>query len=264
MVIICFRGLLLISPLSITLASTIFFPPLTVLLINSFGILISATLIYKFSEFLGFDEYFAQKYQKRIAPIKNGLDRKEVPIIAAWSFLPFFPTDLIIYVSATLKVSLWKCLVGVFVGTAIINAILIYSLNFFLPYNDIAAFNTPPQALTTNTVSITSTSTTNTPVDANALVNTQTASPSTLITKTPPENINQLTPPLADARARVTKKSFGIKISPTDSPVQPEKFSGYHTGVDFETWPSEADQDVVVSALCSGPLILKKYSRNVI
>jgi len=34
--------------------------------------------------------------------------------------------------------------------------------------------------------------------------------------------------------ARITKKPFGVYITPETSPVQPEKFTGYHTGVDVE------------------------------
>lgn len=134
--IICLRGLLFISPLSIALASSVLFSPLTVLLINSLGILVSSALIYKFSQFLGLDEYFEKKYKNQITKIKKGLHKKEVPIIIAWSFLPLVPTDLITYISATLKISIWKCLLGIFIGTALINAIFIYSLNFFLPNAD--------------------------------------------------------------------------------------------------------------------------------
>jgi len=89
----------------------------------------------------------------------------------------------------------------------------------------------------------------------------------------PPENSNHFLPavnqpptdkpkiitePISQALERVTKKPFGIKISPTDSPVSPERFSGYHTGVDFETFVSEQGFDVPIYAICSGPLVLKK------
>jgi len=67
-------------------------------------------------------------------------------------------------------------------------------------------------------------------------------------------------PPLSLALERVTKKPFGIKVSPGNSPVSPEKFSGYHTGVDFEILPGEENVDVSVSAVCSGPLVLRKYA----
>jgi hypothetical protein len=64
--------------------------------------------------------------------------------------------------------------------------------------------------------------------------------------------------PINEALTRVTKKPFGIYVSPKDSPVSPERFTGYHTGVDFETMPQEQDIDVPVYAICAGPLILKK------
>lgn len=76
--------------------------------------------------------------------------------------------------------------------------------------------------------------------------------------KSQPENA--ITPPINDALSRITKKPFGIKISPTNSPVSPEKFSGFHTGVDFETPPDEPNVDVPIFAVCNGPLLLKKWA----
>lgn len=67
-----------------------------------------------------------------------------------------------------------------------------------------------------------------------------------------------LSPPLPEPAARITKKPFGLKVSPQNSPVSPERFSGYHTGTDFETFPDEQDKDVAVSAVCSGPLLEKR------
>ncbi len=66
--------------------------------------------------------------------------------------------------------------------------------------------------------------------------------------------------PLTRALERITKKPFGLKISPHDSPVSPERFAGYHTGVDFETFVSEQNEEVKVQAVCAGPIILKKYA----
>ncbi|MEK7138257.1 MAG: M23 family metallopeptidase [Patescibacteria group bacterium] len=60
--------------------------------------------------------------------------------------------------------------------------------------------------------------------------------------------------------SRVTKKPFGLYATPDNSPVQPEKFTGYHTGVDFETTPAEANIAIPVPALCDGKLLLKKYT----
>ena len=66
--------------------------------------------------------------------------------------------------------------------------------------------------------------------------------------------------PLPDSKVRVTKKPFGIFITPQNSPVQPERFSGYHTGTDFETYPSEQNSDVSILAVCSGKMLEKKYA----
>jgi len=66
------------------------------------------------------------------------------------------------------------------------------------------------------------------------------------------QNIKTFAFPLPQGRARITKKSFGIFITPATSPVQPERFTGYHTGTDFETFPDEQNTDVQVSAVCEG------------
>ena len=64
--------------------------------------------------------------------------------------------------------------------------------------------------------------------------------------------------PLDRANERVTKKPFGIYINSKNSPVQPERFSGFHTGTDFEIFPEELNSPVEVRAVCDGELILKK------
>src|SRR3989344_6907506 len=40
--------------------------------------------------------------------------------------------------------------------------------------------------------------------------------------------------PVDEFEERITKKPFGIFITPQNSPIKPERFSGYHTGVDVE------------------------------
>lgn len=68
--------------------------------------------------------------------------------------------------------------------------------------------------------------------------------------------------PMTDAASRVTKKPFGLLIDPKHSPVENDRFSGYHVGVDFETTPEEADIDVPVFAICDGPLVLKQFAKG--
>lgn len=65
--------------------------------------------------------------------------------------------------------------------------------------------------------------------------------------------------PIDDGEERVTKKTFWLQVSPTNSPISREKFSGYHTGIDFETTEDEADKEIEVRAICSGPLVYKNW-----
>ncbi len=69
---------------------------------------------------------------------------------------------------------------------------------------------------------------------------------------------NTITLPLSDALSRVTKKSFGLYVTPQHSPVSPERFKGYHVGTDFETTADEKDAVVSVQAICDGALAMKK------
>ena len=73
-------------------------------------------------------------------------------------------------------------------------------------------------------------------------------------------NLALFVEPINNATERITKKPFGIFVSPNNSPVSPERFTGYHTGVDFETFTSEQNSDVVVYAICDGSLIEAKMA----
>jgi murein DD-endopeptidase MepM/ murein hydrolase activator NlpD len=82
----------------------------------------------------------------------------------------------------------------------------------------------------------------------------------TLVKDVPQSDTKKFLLPIRDASSRITKKPFGIHITPETSPIQPERFSGYHTGTDFEIFPDEEFRDVSVYAVCDGSLIIKKYA----
>jgi murein DD-endopeptidase MepM/ murein hydrolase activator NlpD len=63
--------------------------------------------------------------------------------------------------------------------------------------------------------------------------------------------------PIAEFEKRITKKPFGIYITPQNSPVQPERFSGYHTGVDVEY--EDTTTQVPVYAICDGEIVLRQW-----
>lgn len=77
---------------------------------------------------------------------------------------------------------------------------------------------------------------------------------------TSPNSADSFVPPLPNAGKRVTKKPFGIYITPATSPVQPERFTGYHTGADFEIFPNELNAVVPVAAVCNGKLLVKEWA----
>lgn len=81
-----------------------------------------------------------------------------------------------------------------------------------------------------------------------------------VINPTSPGEVFPFVAPLDRVSERVTKKFFGTYVTPKSSPVQPERFSGYHTGVDFETFAEERGVDVVVHAICTGPLVMKRFA----
>ena len=96
---------------------------------NLVGIITSSTIVYHFAGFLGLRDAFERKYPGKIQRVRSALGRKELPIIIGWSFFPVVPTDLIIYVASTLKIPLWRCLLGVLIGEGALNAFYIFSVN---------------------------------------------------------------------------------------------------------------------------------------
>jgi murein DD-endopeptidase MepM/ murein hydrolase activator NlpD len=78
-----------------------------------------------------------------------------------------------------------------------------------------------------------------------------------------PKNDGQnFSSPIDRTKERVTKKPFGIFVTPQNSPVKPERFRGYHTGTDFEIFPEEMDREIELKAICSGKLLMKNYANG--
>ncbi len=75
---------------------------------------------------------------------------------------------------------------------------------------------------------------------------------------TTPEPAATLAYPIADFPARVTLKPFAIYITPATSPVQPERFTGYHCGADAETTTEETDTEIPVVAIADGTVVLAR------
>lgn len=67
--------------------------------------------------------------------------------------------------------------------------------------------------------------------------------------------VGDLAWPLDKSIERPKLLTFGMYVTPDpeNNPIDPpERFSGYHTALDFEILPGEEDEDVSVKAICSG------------
>jgi uncharacterized membrane protein YdjX (TVP38/TMEM64 family) len=106
----------MIPSTALLLAGVLIFDPIELFIMDMVGIITSSTIVYYFSRYMGFATYFETRHRKYIQKIRNGFRNNEIPIIVGWSFFPFVPTDLIVYVGSTLEVSVFNCLLGVFIG----------------------------------------------------------------------------------------------------------------------------------------------------
>lgn len=130
--IISLRGLTLIPSTPLLLAGVLIFDPKILFIVNISGILTSSTIVYYFSKYLGFDIYFETRYSKYAQKIRSKLKDKELPIIVGWSFFPLTPTDLIVYVGSTLRISIFKCLFGVLIGETVLTSFYIITATMLL------------------------------------------------------------------------------------------------------------------------------------
>ena len=135
LLLLSFLGLTFIPSTPFAILGVVLFDPFFAYLLNLVGIVTSSTIVYHFAGFLGLPEVFETKYPDKTQKVRKALDRKELPIIALWSFTPVVPTDLIIYVASTLKVPLWKCLLGVLIGEGTLNAFYIFGVNAFFIFS---------------------------------------------------------------------------------------------------------------------------------
>jgi murein DD-endopeptidase MepM/ murein hydrolase activator NlpD len=69
---------------------------------------------------------------------------------------------------------------------------------------------------------------------------------------------NSLVEPIKDFKNRITKKPFGIYITPETSPIEEEKFIGFHTAVDVEY--GDFLEDVPVYAIENGTVKISRWA----
>ena len=129
LVLSALRGISLLPSTPLVIAGTMLFPaqPIAVLGVSIAGIVISSTMIYHFSEYLGFSDFFEGRNPKLMHRIKTKLEHPlGFLFVAAWAFFPLVPTDLVCYVAGTTKMNYWKFIFAIVAGEITLCSIYIF------------------------------------------------------------------------------------------------------------------------------------------
>lgn len=131
------RGFTLLPSTPLVIAGTILFPgqPFAVLGVSMTGILLSSTMIYFFSEYLGFSDYFESHKPESTHRIRQKLEHPlGFLFVAAWAFFPLVPTDLVCYLAGTTKMNYAKFIAAVFAGELVLCTFYIFFGGSLLNY----------------------------------------------------------------------------------------------------------------------------------
>lgn len=129
------RGFTLLPSTPLVIAGTLLFPdqPFAVLTVSIIGILLSSSMIYFFSDFLGFTDYFENRKPELTHKIKARLEHPAgFVFVALWAFFPLVPTDLICYLAGTTRMNFLRFIAAVFVGELILCIFYIFSGNYLM------------------------------------------------------------------------------------------------------------------------------------
>jgi uncharacterized membrane protein YdjX (TVP38/TMEM64 family) len=129
------RGFTLLPSTPLVIAGTILFPaqPLAVLAVSLLGILLSSSLIYFFSDKLGFRYFFEKQGASKLDRIKSRLEcRTGVAFVALWAFFPLVPTDLVCYAAGIVRMHFAKFITAIFAGELLLCSIYVFLGNTIL------------------------------------------------------------------------------------------------------------------------------------
>jgi uncharacterized membrane protein YdjX (TVP38/TMEM64 family) len=121
------RGFTLIPCTNLVLLAIPLFPPVPLFALTLLGIAFSSASIYAFAESLHVAQYFEARHPEKIARVRAALARNPTTIVAAWSFLPVAPTDLICYACGAMEIPFGRFMLGVMLGEGAICAAYIFA-----------------------------------------------------------------------------------------------------------------------------------------
>jgi uncharacterized membrane protein YdjX (TVP38/TMEM64 family) len=124
------RALFLIPSTPFILAGAISFPqwPIAVLFISLAGIAFGGFMLHCFPSIGGYDRILETKYPDKIAFLKNKMQgRCAFWVVAAWSFFPLVPTDVICYVAGLAKMPLRQMLAALMLGESFLTTLYVFA-----------------------------------------------------------------------------------------------------------------------------------------
>jgi len=113
------RGVALVPSTPVVLAGGVLFPEAIwlVLLVSMLGIVLSATLLYRFPGYGGYDAWLEGKHPERIARLRVHLVKPRAQwFVALWAVTPVVPTDLICYVAGLVRMPFRRMILGIVIG----------------------------------------------------------------------------------------------------------------------------------------------------
>ncbi len=131
------RGFTLLPSTPLVLAGTLMFPTQLwlVLAVSIFGILVSSSVIFWFSDLLGISKFFETRKPERVAKIRTRLERPTgLAFVFLWAFFPFVPTDAVCYVAGTTKMNFPKFIAAIFAGEMILCSLYVFAGSYVMTF----------------------------------------------------------------------------------------------------------------------------------
>jgi uncharacterized membrane protein YdjX (TVP38/TMEM64 family) len=126
------RAFTFVPATMLVLAALPFVAPGPLLAAMLVGIAASSSMIYGGARFLGIGGHVEVRHGAALGRLRAWLARYELPVVVAWSFAPFAPTDAVCYVCGVMRVRFLTFLAGVLAGEGAVCAIYIYGGDYIL------------------------------------------------------------------------------------------------------------------------------------
>lgn len=124
------RGLTLLPSTPLVFAGLILFPgrSLAVLAISMSGILFASTMLYYFSDFLGFAEQLRRRFPAQVERVQRQLQgSRGMLFVFLWAFVPLVSTDVVCCVAGSLRMNFGRFILAVGAGELLLCSIYVFS-----------------------------------------------------------------------------------------------------------------------------------------